>query len=198
MGKEEKEFDLSDLIGGNLNILGLDIDLGKLLSSPEDVKDQIEELREKLKQTGAKETLSDEEWRSGGTSVSGHIRTGSLLGDREYHIGTSGLGHREYPTRTRPRPREEVPSPPEVVEPAVDVFHEAQEIVLVAEVPGVGLEDLELKVQDHLLSLSTKPGAPRQYKKSIDLGSPVAGESLQATCRNGVLEVHLKKPPSSS
>ena len=195
--KGEKEFDISDVIGGKLNILGLNIDLGKLLSAPENVKDQLEGLREKLKQAGGKETLSDEEWRRGGASVSGHITTRSLLGDREYHIGTGGglRAEREYPTGARPRPRERAPRPPEVVEPPADVFHEAEEIVVVAEVPGVGLEDLEVKVEDSTLSLSTKPEARRQYKKVIELGSPVARESLKATCRNGIVEIRLKKPP---
>ena len=193
--KGDKEFDISDIIGGKLNIFGLNIDLGKLLSAPENVQGQIEELREKLKQAGGKETLSDDEWRRGGATVSGHITTRSLLGDREYHIGTSGglRTGQEYPTGARPRPRERAPKPPEVVEPAADVFHEAEEIVVVAEVPGVGLEDLDVKVEDSTLSLSTKPGVRRQYKKVIDLGSPVAGENIQATCRNGIMEVRLKK-----
>ena len=193
--KDDKEFDISDIIGGKLNILGLNIDFGKLLSAPEDVRDQLEGLREKLKQAGGREVLSDEEWRGGGVSVSGHITTRSLLGDREYHIGTSGgpRAERESRTGARPRPRERAPKPPEVVEPAVDVFREAEEIVVVAEVPGVGLEDLEVKVEDSTLSLSTKPGVRRQYKKAVELGSPVARESLEATCRNGIIEIRLKK-----
>ena len=193
--RDDKEFDISDVIGGKLNIFGLNIDVGKLLSSPENVRGQIEELRDKLKQAGGKETLSDEEWRSGGVSVGGHITTRSLAGDTEYHIGTSGLRtRRDDPTGARPRPRERAPRPPEVVEPAADVFHEAEEIVVVAEVPGVTLEDLEIKVEDSNLSLSSKPGVRRQYRKLIELGSPVASESMESSCRNGILEVHLKKP----
>ncbi|MFQ5916761.1 MAG: Hsp20/alpha crystallin family protein [Candidatus Binatia bacterium] len=188
--KGEKEFNISDIIGGKLNIFGLNIDLGKLLAAPEEVKDQLEELREKLKQAGGKEVLSDEEWRRGGVSVSGHLRTSGLLGDSEYHIGTTPR------QRQRPEPKARAPETPEVVEPAVDVFQEEEEVVVVAEVPGVGLEDLEVAVEGNVLSLSTKEGVRRQYKKVIELGSPVAGESLQATCRNGILEIHLKKPPT--
>ena len=184
--KKEKELDLSDVIGGKLNILGLKIDLAKLLSSPEDVRDQLEKLREKLKQAGGKEVLSDEAWRRGETSISGHLRTGGILGEREYHIGTVG-------PPTRGRGRERVSEPPEAIEPPVDVFHEDQETVVVAEVPGVELEDLEHKVEDDVLSLSTKPSARRSYRKDIDLGSQVDPNSLKATCRNGVLEVHLKR-----
>ena len=196
--KDDKEFDISDIIGGKLNILGLNIDLGKLLSAPVEVTDQLEELREKLKQAGGREVLSDEEWRGGGVSVSGHITTRSLQGDREYHIGTSGgpLARRESPPGARPRPRERPPSPPEVLEPPTDVFHEEQEVVVIAEVPGVDLGDLEVTVEGTSLSLSTRPGAQRQYKKVIELGSPVAQESPQASSRNGILEVRVRKLPT--
>jgi len=186
MKKEDKKSDIPDVIGGTLNIFGLKIDLAKLLSSPEDVKDRLEELREKLKKAGGKEVLSDEEWGQGGVSISGHLRTGGILGEREYHIGTAG-------SPTRRRGQEKVSKPPEAVEPAVDVFHEAEEIIVIAEVPGVELADLELRVKDDVLFLTTKPAARRNYLKKIELGSPVDESSLKATCRNGILEIHLQK-----
>ena len=87
MKKEDEKPDISDVIGGTINVFGLKIDLAKLLSSPEDVRDRLEELREKLKKAAGKEVLSDEEWRQGGTSISGHLRTGGVLGEREYQPG---------------------------------------------------------------------------------------------------------------
>jgi len=89
MKKEDKKSDISDVFGGTLNIFGLKIDLAKLLSSPEDVKGGLEELRGKLKKAGGREVMSDEEWKSGGMSISGHFRTSGILGDREYHVGTT-------------------------------------------------------------------------------------------------------------
>ena len=188
MKKEEEKSDISGIIGGTLNIFGLKIDLGKLLSSPEEVKDRLEELREKLKKAGGKEAMSAEEWKQGGVNISGQLRTGGILGEKEYHIGTAGQS-------TRRKVKDRV-APPQAVEPAVDVFHEAKEIVIVAEVPGVELADLELKVEDNVLSLSTKPTARRNYRKKIELASLVDESSLKATCRNGVLEIHLQKKPN--
>lgn len=186
MKKEDKEFDLSDVIGGTLNIFGLNIDLAKLLSSPEDVKGRLEELREKLKQAGGKEVISDQEWKGGGISVSGHLRTRGILGEREYHIGTgTPPGERKGPQRR--------PVSPDVAEPPVDIFQEAQEVVVIAEVPGIELADLELKVESDVLSISTKPTARRSYRKEIGLGCQVDGGSLKATCRNGIVEIRLKK-----
>jgi len=190
MKKEDKKSDISDVIGGTLNLFGFKIDLGKLLSSPEDVKGGLEQLREKLKEAGGKEVISDEEWKSGGVSISGHFRTSGVLGDREYHVGTTTPPVEPVAKRKR---KEKAPEPPEAVEPPVDVFREAKEIVVVAEVPGVELADLELKVEDNVLSLSTKPTARRNYLKKIELGSPVDKGSLKANCRNGILEIHLQK-----
>ncbi len=190
MKKEDEKSDISDIIGGTLNISGLKIDLAKLLSSPEDVKGGLEQLREKLKKAGGKEVMSDEEWKSGGVNISGHFRTSGVLGDREYHVGTTPPPVEPVVRRKREK---KAPEPPEAVEPPVDVFREAKEIVVVAEVPGVELADLELKVKDNVLSLSTKPTARRNYHKKIELGSPVDEGSLKATCRNGILEIHLQK-----
>lgn len=188
--KEHKEFDPAEVISGALNIFGLKIDLGKLLSAPEEMKDRLEQLREKLKQAGGKEVLGDEEWRKGGISISGSVRTRGILGEREYHMGT-GMRPGRQP---RPPKTAEPPEPPEVVEPAVDVFTEPHEIMVVAEVPGIGLSDLELKIQnDKVLSLSTHPGARRGYRKDIELSAEVDAETLRTTCRNGILEVRLRK-----
>jgi len=64
--EEEKESEFSDLVSGTLNFLGLKMDVGELLSSPESARDRLQDLREKLKAAGGKEALSDEEWRQGG------------------------------------------------------------------------------------------------------------------------------------
>lgn len=186
MKKGDKEPDLSDVIGGTLDLFGLKIDLGKLLSTPEELKDQLEELREKLKGAGGREALSDEEWRAGGASISGHFKTRGVLGEREYHIGTSG------PSAKR-KARGGVSEPSEAVEPPVDVFHEAGDILVIADVPGVELADLDLGVKDDVLSLATKPAARRSYKKEIKLGARVEADSLKASCRNGTLEVRLRE-----
>jgi len=186
MKKGRKGFDISDVLGGTINVLGLKIDLADLLSSQEKVKEQLEQLREKLKEAGGEEVLTDEEWKRGGMTVSGYVRTRGILGEREYHLGT-------VEPRARRRGEERVSRPPETVEPPADIFYEANEVIVVAEVPGVGLEDLELKVQDDVFSLSTRPGARRSYRREIKLAQHVEPGTLEATCRNGVLEVHLQK-----
>lgn len=184
MAQEKKDFDPSDFLSGTLNIFGLKIDLGELVASPENLKSHLEELREKLKAAGGKEVLSDDEWRRGNTTVSGRIRTHGIFGEQEYHIGTAGKGG---PGQKPP------PQSVEPIEPAVDVFDEGEGITVIADVPGVGMDDLELKVEGGVFSLSTKATARRSYWKELPLEAEVDPESLQATCRNGVLEVRLRK-----
>lgn len=185
MAKEEKRKE-PEVIGGTLDVLGLKIDLGKLLSSSGEAAGQLEKLRDKLKQAGLKETVSDADWKAGRPAVSGHIRTRGVLGDREYHFGTA-----EEPSPTGGRKASQKAAEP--VEPATDVFYEAEEVVVVAEVPGVGEADLDFKVDGRAFALSTRPGGRRTYSKSLTLDVPVKSEGLKATCRNGILEVHLKR-----
>lgn len=186
MDQDKKELDPSELLGGTLNIFGLKLDLGELLASPENVRDRLEELREKLKEAGGKEALSDEEWRQGGMSVTGSVRTHGLMGEREFHVGTLGRSGRKSTGQA-------ASEPPEAMEPPVDVFDEAEEVTIVADVPGAGLDDLELKLEGRTFSLATRPTARRSYGKELHLEADLEPTSLRATCHNGVLEVHVRK-----
>ncbi|MBI4289407.1 MAG: Hsp20/alpha crystallin family protein [Chloroflexi bacterium] len=185
MGKNDRSQDISSALGGTLNILGLKIDLAKLLSSPDETKESLAGLRERLKAAGGKESLSDEEW-NGGASITGNIRTHGVLGEREFHMGT--FGRQERSTRRKT----EAP-PVETVEPPVDVFYEKERVVIVADVPGVETGDLELKIDHDVFSLSTRANARRRYRKTLHLDSPIEPDSMQASCRNGVLEVSVKR-----
>lgn len=187
------------MLSGELNIFGLQIDLGKILSSPETLREQMGALRERLKQTGATETLSDDDWSGGAATVSGGISIRGLGQDRDYHLGTSP---RPRPPRQRQRkqqrasaspPPEKVPDPPEVVEPVTDVFYEDLEILVISQVPGIDLEDLSLSLEGQRLTLSTRPQAAWQYRKTLELQHPVIPGSLKTNCRNGIMEARLAR-----
>ncbi|MDP2726547.1 MAG: Hsp20/alpha crystallin family protein [Dehalococcoidia bacterium] len=184
--KSQEEADLSQIIGGTLNIFGMNLDLSKLLSSTEDANGQLEKLRERLKGLGGKEALSDEDWKQGATSVSGHVKVRGIGGEQEYHIGTSAG------RRPRAKPQKEA-EPQEVSEPSLDIFQEPEGVTIVADVPGISQEDLDIHIEGQELSISTRPSARRAYKKTVPLDTEVDPQSLQASCRNGVLEIRLKK-----
>jgi len=77
------------------------------------------------------------------------------------------------------------------IEPLVDVFEDNEEIIVVAEVPGVSKEDIELKVKPKQLIIKAK-SKDRKYFKTIDLPKEVIPEKAKASYKNGVLEVRLK------
>ena len=89
------------------------------------------------------------------------------------------------------RPTEDGPVVADVREPLVDIFDEGQEIVLVAELPGVSEEEICVEVRDDVLSLQTT--GQRKYEKEILLPSVVDVRSLEKTFKNGILELRLKR-----
>lgn len=77
-------------------------------------------------------------------------------------------------------------------EPLVDVIDEPDKVRVIAEVPGVSKEEINLEVIDSTkLRISTT--GKRKYYKEVDLGAPVNPDTTKATYSNGVLEVVLEK-----
>ena len=89
------------------------------------------------------------------------------------------------PTRFGPRFVEER-------EPLVDVAEEDDEVVVVAELPGVEKEDIELNATEKELIISVDTER-RKYYKRLELPAEVDPKSARASYRNGILEVRLKK-----
>jgi HSP20 family protein len=77
-------------------------------------------------------------------------------------------------------------------EPLVDVFDEGEEIVVVAEVPGVREEDIHLDVNGDVLALSAA-GPKRKYEKEILLPASVEPAELRRSYLNGYLELRFAK-----
>jgi HSP20 family protein len=89
------------------------------------------------------------------------------------------------------RATEEGPEVAEVREPLVDVFDEEREMLVVAELPGVGEEEIRVEIQDDVLSLETT--GEHKYAKEILLSGSVDPASMRRSYKNGILELRLKK-----
>jgi HSP20 family protein len=73
----------------------------------------------------------------------------------------------------------------------VDVFDEGDHLLIIAELPGVEEEDIEIGVGGDTLTLSAKaPG--QEYFKEVALPCPVEGEA-KTSYRNGILQIELTK-----
>jgi len=80
----------------------------------------------------------------------------------------------------------------EVREPMVDIFDEEDHISVIAELPGVSQDEIEIEVIGDILNLSAS-GTDRKYAKEMLLPSKVRSETLKTVYRNGILEITLEK-----
>jgi HSP20 family protein len=80
---------------------------------------------------------------------------------------------------------------PEVREPLVDIFDEGAALLIIAEVPGVSEEELDVRLVGDVLALESS--GKRRYAKEILLPAVADPASLQRSYRNGILEIRLRK-----
>lgn len=90
------------------------------------------------------------------------------------------------------RPGLKGPEISDQIEPIVDVIDQRDEVVVVADLPGVEKEDIRLSAVGDLLTVSVDTER-RKYHKEIRLPAKVEPETAKASYKNGVLEVRLKK-----
>jgi HSP20 family protein len=76
----------------------------------------------------------------------------------------------------------------EVREPVVDVFEEEDYVLVLAEMPGISVEDVKIAVEDDLLTITAKRG-DKEYRKEVLLPGAFAREKMQIGCNNGVVEI---------
>lgn len=92
--------------------------------------------------------------------------------------------------------------------PSVDMFEEADAVVIKAELPGLAKEDVEIHLSDDVLTISGEKKAEEKverkdyhriersfgsFSRSIRLPGDVVPEEARARCRNGVLEIRIPK-----
>ena len=89
------------------------------------------------------------------------------------------------PTRFGPRIKEER-------EPLVDVYTTNGEVKVIAELPGVNKEDIQLHGTEDTLTISVDT-PERKYYKEVKLPARVDPKGAKTSYKNGVLEVTLPK-----
>ena len=96
--------------------------------------------------------------------------------------------------------------------PAVDIYEDAQKVVLKLEVPGIEEKDLDIRVENHTLTVKGERKFEKEEKeenfhlierrygsfyRSFTLPSTVDTESVNAAYNAGVLKLELKKKPEA-
>jgi len=77
-------------------------------------------------------------------------------------------------------------------EPEIDVFDEAREIKVIADLPGIEEHDIQVIAQRNKV-LVRVDRAEGKYRKEVSLPAPVNADQAVTSFNNGVLVVHLKK-----
>ena len=84
-------------------------------------------------------------------------------------------------------------------QPLVDVFEEADHIVVLAELLGVDEKDVHIKADDNTITITTEDTTKR-YLEIVKLPTCIKRDTARFTFRNNILQVKLKKlfPKSSN
>lgn len=104
-----------------------------------------------------------------------------------------------------PASREETRSQEGYVTPPVDIYETAEGLVVKADLPGVAKENLDVRVENNLLTIQAKaahvaPGEPiyREYGlvnffRQFELNEKVDQTNISAELKHGVLTLNLAK-----
>ena len=104
-----------------------------------------------------------------------------------------------------PPSREETRSQERYVTPPVDIYETGEGLVVKADLPGVAKENLEVRVENNLLTIRGKsthvaPGEPiyREYElanffRQFELNERVDQAKISADLKHGVLTLNLPK-----
>jgi len=74
----------------------------------------------------------------------------------------------------------------------VDVFEEEDHLLVLAELPGIGKDDVSIDLEDDVLTISAEK-KDKKYRKEVLLPRSVSKEKMQVSCNNGVLEIKCLK-----
>jgi HSP20 family molecular chaperone IbpA len=79
--------------------------------------------------------------------------------------------------------------------PPVDIYENEQELLVVADVPGVSPEGLELRIEPPELRIkgTTVFDESTVYYRAFRIDERIASERVSAELKDGVLKVHLPK-----
>lgn len=89
--------------------------------------------------------------------------------------------------------RPTTPAKPEDREPQVDVFSEEDHVLVVAEMPGVSVENISVDFDDK--SMLLKGESPRvKFSKQVELPQVFSPENVDISVNNGVVEIRLNLP----
>lgn len=120
-----------------------------------------------------------------------HIKKG-MKGVYGFTINTAGGGAPKVETFGNIKKTPEGPKVDEEREPITDIFDEENEIVVIAEMPGIEENDLVIDLKEDILEISAVSKS-RTYRKELLLPVKLITSNLSHKFTNGILEIRIKK-----
>lgn len=120
-----------------------------------------------------------------------HIKKG-MKGVYGFTINTAGGGIPKVETFGNIKKTPEGPKVDEEREPITDIFDEENEIVVIAEMPGIEKSDLKIDLKEDILEISAV-SKNRTYRKELLLPLKASMQNLNHKFTNGILEIRIKK-----
>jgi len=120
-----------------------------------------------------------------------HLRKG-MKGVYGFTINTAGGGSPKVETFGNIRKTPEGPKVDEEREPMTDLFDEENEIVVIAEMPGIEQEVIKIDLKEDMLEISAV-SKTRTYRKELLLPIKATMQDLSQKFTNGILEIRIKK-----
>jgi len=77
-------------------------------------------------------------------------------------------------------------------EPLIDVVDGDKQVSIIAEIPGVNKEDIEMSVRDRVLTISVDT-EQRKYMKELQLPESAEVDGAKSSYNNGILEITFPK-----
>lgn len=158
---------------------------GRILSGLTDIAEKLSEISEKGETVSKKGEFTFPSKEGGVKGVYGFsLKTG--LGGKDDAIKVEPFGNIRKDKKTGEAAVQEIH------EPLVDVFEDGDATTLIAEMPGVGPEDIKIDVRDDVLTISADKGE-KKYRKEVLLRHGISKEKTRVTCNNGIVTIRCEK-----
>ena len=82
-------------------------------------------------------------------------------------------------------------------EPLVDVVEGEKQVRIIAEIPGVRKEDIDIRVDGRVMTISVDT-ADRKYEKRLQLPETAIIDGAKSSYNNGILEITFEKKQSGN
>ena len=157
----------------------------RIISGLTDIAEKLSELSDKGETISKKGEFTFPSKEGGVKGVYGFsLKTG--LGGKDDSIKVEPFGNIRKDKKTGEAVVQEIH------EPLVDVFEDADATTLIAEMPGVGPDDIKIEIRDDVLTVFAEKGE-KKYRKEILLNHSPAKDRIKVTCNNGIVTIRCEK-----